>query len=126
MVTDRNSRSKPLVAFKSGAPSGIALSPGQQVRFAPGQAQLKRVDVDKTQAWETGMLVFDNEPLASVAERVSRYAPEPIVVAPGVAGLRISGVFKAGDEATFVDVLTRYLPVRAEQEQDRTVIAPKA
>jgi transmembrane sensor len=126
MVTDRSSRSKPLVAFKGGETSAIALSPGQQLLVVPGEAVRRRVDVEKTQAWERGMLVFDNEPLAAVAERISRYTPEPVVVAPGAAGLKISGVFKAGDEATFVDVLTHYLPVRAEREGDRTVIAPKA
>lgn len=126
VVTDRKSHAEPLAAFRGGQKNAIAISPGQQLLVAPGKEQLKRVDIDKTQAWETGMLVFDNEPLASVAERVSRYAPEPVVVAPGAARLRISGVFKAGDEATFVDVLTHYLPVRAEKKNDRTVIAPKA
>lgn len=125
VVTDRNAKITPLQSFRRSGPEEIALSPGQQLVVTARAEQLKNVDLGKTRAWESGMLVFDNEPLGSVAERVSRYSPEPIIVAPDAASLRISGVFKAGDEATFVDILTRYLPVQAEEEQGRTVIARK-
>lgn len=124
-VMDRTEKTAPLVAFRERHGDATYLSPGQQLVVAPNATVVKRVDLDKTRAWETGMLVFDNEPLASVAERVGRYSSEPIVVSPAAAQLKISGVFKAGDEATFVDVLTRYLPVKAETQQGRIVVAPK-
>ena len=45
---------------------------------------------------------------------------------PDVADLRLSGVFEAGDVATFVDTVTRYLPVRAETGEDAEVVLRRA
>ena len=53
---------------------------------------------------------------------MSRYTDRPVVVADRAAGdLRVSGVFSAGDRATFVDTVTQYLPVSAEAMPDGTV-----
>lgn len=106
--------------------SGGAAAAGPAVRLRPGQrlaastaagAPAATVDVvapDKAVAWETGSLIFDDEPLTVVAERVSRYTDRRLVVADaGAAALRVSGVFSAGDLETFLDTLTSYLPVEA-------------
>jgi transmembrane sensor len=74
--------------------------------------------LERATAWETGQLAFKDEPLAAVAARVSRYADYPVTVSPAAAGLKVSGVFKAGDVATFVDVVTHYLPVEARRGED--------
>uniref|UniRef100_UPI002FC75D0E FecR family protein n=1 Tax=Phenylobacterium sp. TaxID=1871053 RepID=UPI002FC75D0E len=80
---------------------------------------VEKVGLDKATAWENGQLIFEDEPLSAVAERVSRYTESPVVVKDaGVGALRISGVFTAGDLATFVDTVTQYLPVRAEKGSD--------
>lgn len=113
-------------ATREAAPTVIArLAPGQQlavVELSSGPttqvtppARVTPVSPQKAVAWETGQLMFDDEPLAAVAERVSRYSDRPVVVDGDVAGLKLSGVFNAGDVATFVDAVQRALPVRAEQ-----------
>ena len=92
----------------------VELKAGQELISAPAAPpQVVQASLDRTTAWESGQLAFKDEPLGSVAERVSRYAAAPITVAPDAANLRVSGVFKAGDVDTFVDVVTHYLPVRA-------------
>jgi transmembrane sensor len=105
-------------------PAEIRLEAGQQL--AAGAAlpapQVARVSLEQATAWENGQLVFDDEPLASVVERVSRYSKTPVRVASGEVGaLRMSGVFNAGDVATFVDTVTRYLPVEARRTDDGAV-----
>jgi transmembrane sensor len=99
--------------------SPIILKAGQQLVSASTAAPVVRsVSLERATAWETGQLTFADEPLAAVAERVSRYAEEPITVAPDAASLRVSGVFKAGDVASFVDMVTSYLPVDARKAPD--------
>lgn len=100
-------------------PSQIVLKAGEQLVSTPATSPVVRsISLERTTAWETGQLTFADEPLAAVAERVSRYAEEPITVAPGAAALRVSGVFKAGDVASFIDMVTSYLPVEAHQAPD--------
>lgn len=100
----------------TAAPPPIVLKAGQQLVAAPaGAPQVTIVSLDRATAWEAGQLAFEDEPLGAVAERVSRYAERPLKVAPNVADMRISGVFKAGDVTTFIDVVSSYLPVEAQQ-----------
>jgi len=97
----------------------IRLVAGQELIVTPVAApRVEAANVERATAWETGQLVFENEPLDAVAARVSRYAPHAVTVEADAATLRISGVFNAGDVATFVDTVTRYLPVRATAEPD--------
>lgn len=79
---------------------------------------VEKVDIARATAWESGQLVFTDEPLSSVAERISRYTGQPVRVDPEVGQMRISGVFKAGDVETFVDTVSRYLPVSAAPLED--------
>jgi transmembrane sensor len=72
------------------------------------------VDIQRVTAWTNGQVIFDNEALSSVVARVNRYTSTQIVISdPKVGAMRISGVLNAGDVNGFVDIVTRYLPVRA-------------
>jgi transmembrane sensor len=97
----------------------VVLGPGEQLVQAPKAAPVVgHVDIDRIVAWENGKLIFDNEPLASVVARVSRYTQVPVLVADDKAGaMKISGVFTAGDISGFVDTVTRYLPLEAIQAE---------
>ncbi|HEX6865836.1 MAG TPA: FecR domain-containing protein [Caulobacteraceae bacterium] len=95
-------------------PAPIQLEAGEQLVVTPAaKPVVHEVSLERATSWETGQLTFADEPLASVAERVSRYAERPIEVAPDAARLRVSGVFRAGDVDAFVDMVTHYLPVEA-------------
>lgn len=100
-------------------PAPIALEAGEQLVSAPaGRPQVRAISIERATSWETGQLTFADEPLGAVAERISRYAEDPISVAPDAAALRVSGVFRAGDTAAFVDMVTSYLPVAADTASD--------
>lgn len=112
------------------APLLARLVPGEQltvpaaatsVDIQPAPARLARIDADKAVSWESGQIVFDDEPLAAVAARVSRYGRARLVVEPSAAGLTLSGVFNAGDLSTFLEVVQRALPVTVAQEADGTI-----
>lgn len=97
----------------------VKLDPGEQLAVSGGGAQkIANVNITRITAWQNGQLVFDNEPLSSVVERISRYSTVPVIVADANTGaLRMSGVFNTGDIAAFVEAVTHYLPVTASQPQ---------
>ena len=103
------------------------LAPGQRLEtrlaLTAAKPQVEEVTLGQATAWEAGQLVFDDEPLDKVVERVSRYSRRRILVAdPAVASLRVSGVFKAGDGDTFVEAVTTYFPLRALQAPTGAVL----
>jgi transmembrane sensor len=110
-------------ARSSDSPS-IALDAGQQLVMSSHAApRVTPVDIDRVMAWERGKIVFNDEPLASVVERMNRYISHRIDVADErVAALRISGMFHVGDVRGFVSTLTTYLPVKAEERQDGSLL----
>lgn len=101
-------------ADRLARPRPVELVAGQQLAVTSGTPAVRPVNLEKTSAWERGQLVFENETLASIVSRVSRYSRTRVVVADARTGaLRISGVFNTGDVNGFVDTVTRYLPVTA-------------
>jgi transmembrane sensor len=108
-----------------GHPSipSVALAAGQQLIAVPAApARIEVASLDRTSAWESGQLAFDDESLASVADRVSRYTAHPVTVATDAASLRMSGIFNAGDLSTFVDTVTHYLPVEASDAANGSIV----
>ena len=103
----------------TGGKKIVHLDPGEQLEAsASGAQRVADVNVNRVLSWQSGQLIFDNEPLSSVVERISRYSTTPVIVADAKTGsLRMSGVFNTGDVAAFVEAVTHYLPVTASQAQ---------
>lgn len=125
LVTPREmSASIPTSASQQSA--AVPLNAGQTLTTsldATLPPRVASVSLDTVTSWESGRLMFDDEPLGEVVERVGRYSSQPILVADErAANLRISGVFNAGDVTTFVDTVSRYLPVRAVARPDGTIV----
>jgi transmembrane sensor len=101
----------------------IELKAGQQLTAgATTTPQILPANVQRATAWMIGQIVFDDEPLSSVVERVNRYGGTRIVIAdPAVGAMKISGVFNAGDVVGFVDIVTHYLPVKAVSADPGTI-----
>lgn len=102
----------------------IYLDPGEQlVMSSSGVPEVSHVDIERVTAWERGEIVFDNEPLESVIQRMNRYGPRRIVIGDDRTGsLRISGVFHEGDIDGFVTTIAAYLSVRAHERPDGDVV----
>ena len=107
-----------------GDPDRIFLDPGEQLVMSSSDApRVTRVDIERVTAWERGEIVFDNEPLANVIQRMNRYGPRHIIVADDQTGsLRISGVFHEGDVDGFVSTIAAYLSVGARERPDGDVV----
>ncbi len=93
----------------------VPLAAGEQLTLAsarpPAIAHVNTADV---LAWQNGQVVFHDAPLAVVVARMNRYDATKLVLAdPRLAQLRVSGTFNTGDVLGFVDIITRYLKIRA-------------
>ena len=104
-------------------PKVIELKAGQQLSTAPSTPpEIAQANIQRVTAWTIGQLMFDDEPLSSVVERVNRYGGTQIIITdPKVGAMKISGVFNAGDVLGFVEIVTHYLPVRAVSEDPHTI-----
>lgn len=104
-------------------PKAIQLSAGQQFTETPVSIPtVEAVNLERATSWESGQLVFEDERLGTVVDRVGRYTAVKLRVAPAVADLRISGVFNSGDIAAFVDVVEQYLPVKGRRTEDGSIL----
>lgn len=85
-----------------------SLGAGQQVRVnGTGRVvALGKVDVEQSLAWTRGLVAFDNEAVAVVADKFNRYNKLQIGVAdPRIAALKISGTFDVHDTSAFLTFL---------------------
>lgn len=101
------------VAMNSASGSAAAGPPIERVTTA---------SLERATAWESGQLVFDNEALGAVAERVGRYANTPLRASGPAANLRISGVFNIGDVTAFLDAVQHMQPVHVEHSNGQIVL----
>lgn len=99
------------------------LAAGQQLnqlRKAP--IDVSQVDPTRAFAWRQGILVYQDRPLGEVAADMSRYFEKPVVVMPTATALRFTGALKVADEATVLDKLDDYLPIRVERNAEQIAI----
>lgn len=74
---------------------------------------IDRPDLIATQAWTSGRAAFHDDTLATVAEEANRYSTTRLVIAdPVVAGLRVSGMYRMGDNVALGRSLSTLLAVR--------------
>lgn len=104
--------------------TSIELTAGQQLKIShTGAAHLDDANVQHATSWQSGKLIFEDEPLLSVIVRMNRYTTRPLRVADEkVAALRISGVFNARDTDGFIGTITHYLPVNADYSDSEIVL----
>jgi transmembrane sensor len=86
----------------------VPVPPGEIVSIASaGQINAPTALRESDTRWPTGMLSFDNAPLGDVVAEANRYSATRIVLAgSGVAALRFSGTFRAGDAKTLARMVS--------------------
>jgi transmembrane sensor len=106
-------------AHTTQADSQELLSAGEQVIVTAQQIQKPHsADVAVSTAWVQKRLVFDETPLAEVAEQFNRYSSRRLVIAdPELSKLGISGVYSAADPDSLLGFL-RMQPSLAVSESD--------
>lgn len=92
------------------------LQPGQSVEALAADPHPVSVDVDQATAFVSGRLIFRDRPLDEAVDEINRYAQRPITLtADAPRSARISGVFRAGEEAAFAEAAARILKLQARK-----------
>jgi len=112
----------------------VEMSPGQRLRVAgrlrgePGVApkpQVDRPQVDHVLAWKRGEAVFDNASLLEAVAEMNRYSSALISLTgtDTLGRLRVSGVFKTGDNVSFARAIAKLHGLLVRELPDRLVLA---
>jgi len=97
------------------------LSDGERLIFASGQlVKLDRPDLVPLLAWHTGQAMFENSALSSVVTEMNRYSTIKLEIDDArLANMKVSGVYRVGDNAHFARSLERLLPIKVRMGGDR-------
>jgi len=104
---------------------------GEDQRLKAGERLVASNDVEKRDkpdlshvlAWQTGYEMFDKEDLAQAVEEMNRYSTAKLAVEPSVAGLKVSGMYRVGDNAAFARALSKLLPINVRQAGDTLMLS---
>jgi transmembrane sensor len=101
-----------------------AAQPAPQVTMTAGEVLeahaaepmvVRGLNAERETSWRTGVVVFDETPLAEAAAELNRYSKDQLFVAdPSIAQMHVTGVFKTGDLVRFARTVEEILPVTVE------------
>jgi transmembrane sensor len=114
------------VSVSLGADAGgvATLAPGQQARFgADGGIVVAEAEaIDDASAWTKGTLVFKQRRLGDLIAEANRYSTLQIRLADtSLAELRVSGVFRVGDQASLLEALRAGWSLSTKQTSEHEI-----
>lgn len=125
----RMTATAPPVVMAAGERLRLSGSQTEQGRAAsnaaPAQPQRDRPRLDQVLAWKRGEAVFDNTSLPEALAEMNRYSTMPIVADPSLAALRISGLYRTGDNAGFARAVAALHGLTVREQPERLVLEPR-
>lgn len=95
------------------AATPVRLAAGYRIdQVGSGQAVVSPVEPSQASSWRGGVLIYRNAPLSDVANDLSRYLNKPVTVSASAQPLHFTGALRVGDEATMLDQLQAFVPIR--------------
>ncbi|XHS77109.1 FecR domain-containing protein [Burkholderiaceae bacterium UC74_6] len=101
---------------KTSASSPILMNAGERLNLAradapataPTPERLDKPSMDRLLAWKRSEVDFDDVPLSEAIAEMNRYSRTPITLLGGdaLAGLRVSGQFRTGDNLGFANAVS--------------------
>jgi transmembrane sensor len=98
------------------------LRAGERLVASNEVQKLDKPDLTHVLAWQTGYEIFDKEDLAQAVEEMNRYSTAKLAVDPSVASLKVSGVYRVGDNSAFARSLAKLLPIAVRQTGDTLIL----
>ena len=101
--------------------AGRLLRDGERLSFISGQSpKLDKPNLLPLIAWHTGQAIFENSLLTEVVLEMNRYSTIKLEVDDiRIARMKVSGVYRVGDNTNFARSLSRLLPVEIRVVDDR-------
>lgn len=113
-----------VLAKAPAATRRVVLARGQRAIVAANiVVQVDRPNLAPLVAWQTGQAIFESDTLAAAAAEMNRYSTTRLVVDdPLVAKLKLSGVYRVGDNEAFAHSVAHLLPVMVERDADHITL----
>ena len=107
-----------------GSQQQIVLQGQQSLRvpLAAGAAAWQVQSQPRPAAWRDGELVFDQQPLGQVVERLGRYSSRPLQIDAGAAQLAISGHVRIVQAERWLRSLPQLAPVQVKAQADGALL----
>ena len=101
--------------------AGRQLSDGERLSFTSGQSpKLDKPNLLPLIAWHTGQAIFENSALTDVVLEMNRYSTIKLEVDDArIARMKVSGVYRVGDNTSFARSLSRLLPIEIRVVDER-------
>ncbi len=115
-------------------PRPVVMAAGERMRLHPSggaakptATQVDRPRMEQVLAWKRGEALFDDVSLLDAVAEMNRYSPMPIKVpgANALNGLRVSGIFRTGDNAHFARAMAALHGLVVRELPDRLELAPR-
>lgn len=114
---------------RGAAPSAaVVMAPGELLEASPARPMtVRNENVERETSWRSGVLLFDETPLAAAVAELNRYSERHLVVDdPALAAHHVSGAFKTGDVERFAETVAEIAPVSIQARADGSILlAPK-
>jgi transmembrane sensor len=105
---------------------GERLTAGERLVASNEIETRDKPDMTRVLAWQSGYQMFDNQDLAQAAEEMNRYSTAKLAVDPSVADLKVSGLYRVGDNGAFAQSLAKLLPITVRQIGDTWVLTAES
>lgn len=102
---------------------GERLRAGERLVASLDAEKRDHPDMTRQLAWQTGYESFENENLADAVEEMNRYSTARLQVDASVAHLKVSGIYRVGDNGAFARSLAKLLPITVRQNGDTLLLA---
>ena len=106
----------------AGGGDGERLKAGDRLVASNEVEKRDKPEMSHVLAWQTGYEMFDKEDLAQAVGEMNRYSTAKLAVEPAVAGLKVSGMYRVGDNAAFARALSKLLPINVRQVGDTLIL----
>lgn len=98
------------------------LRAGERLVASVDMERRDRPNLNHLLAWQSGSVVFENTNLAEAVQEMNRYSMARLEVDPSVADLKVSGVYRVGDNGAFARSIAKLLPIAIRQDGDSTLL----
>jgi len=111
------------VSLSSEKPA-VVMESGHHAVLVPNEPPaISAVDSDRFNAWHAGIVSFEGVALKDAIKEVNRYVKRQIILGdPGIANLRINGIFHINELDKFADKLTTLYNIRIERKDETSTV----
>lgn len=103
--------------------SSVELTPSQQFEMAGSAVPtVRHVNAVAETAWAVGQVIFADAALPDAVAQMNQYSKKQVVAGPELAKFRVNGMFRAGNQDSFVGAVTAYYPIDAREDSSGRIV----